>query len=221
VTYPGYPAQDPGESDAAHRFRRDRDAAHLDGLLPIGPEKRRYLKEMHAFILGIAVTQASRAPPRSWFGRAATAPDPRGFRRGLRRRCGGERGMRIDMTEIYKFVRREVFATCPRREVPLAPGQAVLVHRHAIHGVAPWARGRRLRRRAGDRLFPARKLRQFDDWLNLAVNVSKQDAWGDLQVAFRAMRAARRPGGPSAALCRPAAPPSRRGGPRCSSGPRR
>jgi hypothetical protein len=41
VTYPGYPAPDPEESDAAHRFRRDRDAAHLDGLLPVGPEKRR------------------------------------------------------------------------------------------------------------------------------------------------------------------------------------
>ena len=59
VTYPGYPGQDPGESDAAHRFRRDRDAAHLDGLLPVGPEKRRYLREFHAFILGIALTEAA------------------------------------------------------------------------------------------------------------------------------------------------------------------
>jgi hypothetical protein len=38
----------------------------------VGPEKRRFLREMHAFILGIAVTEAARAPPRSSFGRAAT-----------------------------------------------------------------------------------------------------------------------------------------------------
>jgi hypothetical protein len=70
VTYPGYPRQDPGESDAAHRFRRDRDAAHLDGLLPVGPEKRRFLRETHAFILGIAVTEASEgaAPLVVWEG---------------------------------------------------------------------------------------------------------------------------------------------------------
>jgi hypothetical protein len=41
VTYPGYPAQDPGESDAAHRFRATGTRPISMGLLPVGPEKRR------------------------------------------------------------------------------------------------------------------------------------------------------------------------------------
>ena len=32
VVYPGYPGRDPGESDAAHRYRHRRYAAHVDGL---------------------------------------------------------------------------------------------------------------------------------------------------------------------------------------------
>ncbi|WP_257891888.1 hypothetical protein [Gymnodinialimonas phycosphaerae] len=70
VTYPGYPGRDAHESDAIHRFRRDRDAAHLDGLLPVGPEKRRHLHEPHAWILGIALTRAdaNAAPLVVWEG---------------------------------------------------------------------------------------------------------------------------------------------------------
>ena len=40
VVYPGYPKQDKDESDANHRFRVLRAAAHVDGLLPIGPARR-------------------------------------------------------------------------------------------------------------------------------------------------------------------------------------
>lgn len=140
VTYPGYPVQDAGENDVAHRFRRDRDAAHLDGLLPIGSQKRRHLKETHAYILGIAVTQASpdAAPLAVWEGshrliRAAFADALADL---PPQQWGDE-----DVTDVYQQVRREVFATCDRVEVPLSPGQAVLVHRHTIHGVAPWASG--------------------------------------------------------------------------------
>ena len=39
VIRPGYPQPSPEETPAAFAFRRDRDAAHLDGLLPIGPDK--------------------------------------------------------------------------------------------------------------------------------------------------------------------------------------
>jgi hypothetical protein len=140
VTYPGYPGRDAGESDAAHRFRRDRDAAHLDGLLPVGPEKRRFLREQHAFILGIAVTEASAdaAPLVVWEG------SHRVIRRAFAEAFDGippGRWPGIDVTNAYHTARREVFEHCARREVPLRPGQAVLVHRHAIHGVAPWAEG--------------------------------------------------------------------------------
>jgi hypothetical protein len=140
VTWHGYPGRDPGESDAAHRFRRDRDGAHLDGLLPIGPEKRRFLKEMHAFVLGIAVTEAEAdaAPLVVWEG------SHRLIRPAFAQAFAGaapEDWPEIDVTEIYRETRRAVFAQCPRRLVALRPGEAVLLHRHAIHGVAPWAEG--------------------------------------------------------------------------------
>ena len=44
----------------------------------------------------------------------------------------------LDVTETYQAARRQVFETCDRVEVPLVPGQAVLLHRHLVHGVAPW-----------------------------------------------------------------------------------
>ena len=34
--------------------------------------------------------------------------------------------------------RRKVFETCPRIELPAKPGEAYLLHRHCLHGVAPW-----------------------------------------------------------------------------------
>jgi hypothetical protein len=166
VTYPGYPAPDPEESDAAHRFRRDRDAAHLDGLLPVGPEKRRHLRELHAFILGIAVTEADpdAAPLVVWEGshhriRAAFA---RAFD-GVPAEEWGE----IDMTGAYAEVRRAVFASCPRREVPLRPGQCVLVHRHAIHGVAPWREGARAAEDGRAIVYFRPEVARPEDWLNL------------------------------------------------------
>lgn len=138
VTYPGYPLQDADESAAAHRFRRDRDAAHLDGLLPLGPEKRRHLVEPHAWILGVALTEADAAPLVVWEGSQDV------IRRAFTQAFTGVAPAdwaQVDVTNIYKAARAEVFAKCPRVEVPLAVGEAVLVHRMAIHGVAPWAEG--------------------------------------------------------------------------------
>lgn len=140
VTYPGYPVQDVDESDAAHRFRRDRDAAHLDGLLPVGPDKRRHLQEPHAWILGIALTRADAraAPLVVWDGSHNV------IRRVFAQVFDGiapETWADMDVTDVYKAARREVFETCPRVEVPLKPGQSVLLHRMVIHGVAPWAQG--------------------------------------------------------------------------------
>ena len=47
----------------------------------------------------------------------------------------------LDVTDAYKAARAEVFETCRRVEVPLGVGETVLLHRHVIHGVAPWRRG--------------------------------------------------------------------------------
>lgn len=45
----------------------------------------------------------------------------------------------VDVTDTYKTARQEVFDTCERIEIIAGPGQAILLHRHLLHGVAPWA----------------------------------------------------------------------------------
>lgn len=137
ICHPGYPQPSPEESEAAYNFRRNRDAAHVDGLLAEGPEKRRYLKEPHAYILGITLTEQSgdAAPLTVWKGshhimKAMFAKAFAGHAPGT--------WTDIDVTAAYQEARREVFASCERVALPSAPGEAVLVHRHLVHGVAPW-----------------------------------------------------------------------------------
>lgn len=137
VTYPGYPRQDPSESDAAHRYRVTRDAAHLDGLLPIGAKRRRMIREPHAWVLGLPLDpmRAGQAPLVVWEGsqeilRAAlqdalAAHAPRDW-------------PDVDVTEIYQAARREIFQTCARVEITATPGEAILLHRLMLHGVGPW-----------------------------------------------------------------------------------
>ena len=136
IAYPGYPKQDRGETDAAHGFRKNRDAAHVDGLKSIGPEKRRKLDEPHAFILGVPLSNSTDAPLVVWdkshqiIGKA--------FRHAL----GGitpDEWSSIDLTDTYQKARKQVFDTCRRIELPVVEGQATLLHRFTLHGVAPWA----------------------------------------------------------------------------------
>jgi hypothetical protein len=128
-----------GETDGQHRFRRDRDAAHVDGLLGLGQPKRRFLKEPHQFILGLPMVEASpgASPFVIWEGSheimreafaaafsgrpPATWPD-------------------IDITEIYIDARKRCFETCRRMEIHARPGEAYIAHRLSLHGVAPWAK---------------------------------------------------------------------------------
>lgn len=136
--FPGYPRPRRGEGDAAFRYRRDRDAAHVDGLLPEGAARRRHLREPHAWILGLPLTDTGpdAAPLVVWegshhlmraaFARVFDGTDPEGW---------GE----VDVTDAYQAARREVFATCRRVAVHARPGEAYVIHRLALHGVAPWA----------------------------------------------------------------------------------
>lgn len=135
IVYPGYPRQDAGESDAAHAFRLRRDSAHLDGLLPEGPDNLRHLREPHAFIIGVPLNDVAASPLVVWPGshliigaafRAAFA--------GVDPRLWGD----LDVTDIYQAARRKVFDTCQRMELPVQVGQLSYLHRHLIHGVAPW-----------------------------------------------------------------------------------
>lgn len=138
IVYPGYPRQDADESDVAHRFRVKRDAAHMDGLLPEGAAKRRHLREPHAYILGVTLNDVAASPLVVW-------PDSHKIMRAafVERFAGiaPDLWAEEDVTDAYQTARRRVFETCTRVPVPLRLGQAVLLDRHLIHGVAPWDGG--------------------------------------------------------------------------------
>ncbi|CUH44108.1 hypothetical protein [Ruegeria atlantica] len=140
VVYPGYPRPRRGENEAACRYRRNRDAAHVDGLRPMGPDRRRRVDEPHAWILGIPLTEASAdaAPMVLWEGSHKILGAA--FQHAMEDQPKDNRHQ-IDVTDIYQTARREVFETCPRIELPAKPGEAYLLHRHCLHGVAPWAEG--------------------------------------------------------------------------------
>lgn len=140
VIRPGYPQPSPEESPAAYVFRRDRDAAHVDGLIAEGPAKRRFIREPHAFILGIALNEAAAeaSPLVVWEG-SQTIVGP-ALRAALVDHDPAD-GDKVDITDTYQAARREAFARCPRRTLPLRRGEAVLLHRHLLHGVSPWREG--------------------------------------------------------------------------------
>ena len=135
VMFPGYPIKDPTENFAAFNFRKDRFAAHVDGLRPVGLDRRRFLKEPHAFVLGLPLDETAACPLVVWEGShevmrtafsSVFGPHP------------VEEWGDIDVTEIYVSARREVFDKCPIKKVTAKPGEAYLIHRLALHGVAPW-----------------------------------------------------------------------------------
>ena len=159
IVYDGYPSRDKNENESAHLFRLNRDAAHMDGLLPEHPNKRRHLREPHAFIIGMALNEARASPLVVWEGsqHVMTAA----FRRIFDEINPVDFGD-LDVTNAYQVARREVFDTCRRVEVPTSVGEAVILHRHLIHGVAPWA-GDALKE--GRIIAYFRPLADYDVWL--------------------------------------------------------
>lgn len=137
VVYPGYPRPRAGENDAAFRYRARRDAAHVDGVKMYGTGRNRRVEEPHAWVLGIPLTDSppEAAPLVVWegshevmrrgFAAAFEGHDPRDWHQ-------------VDVTEAYKAARAEVFETCPRVAVHARPGEAYLMHRLCLHGVAGW-----------------------------------------------------------------------------------
>lgn len=142
VVYPGYPRAREGESEAAFRYRRDRDAAHVDGIkLIAGVEgRRRTLDEPHAWVLGLPLNHASAhaAPLVVWEGSHVIMRDT--FRDALRG-IPIQRWMQTDITDAYVAARKLVFETCKRVTITAQPGETYLIHRLALHGVAPWGEG--------------------------------------------------------------------------------
>ncbi|WP_299295610.1 hypothetical protein [uncultured Tateyamaria sp.] len=132
VIYPGYPQPDPDQSAANHRYRVDRCAAHVDGLLPEGPERRRFARELHAYILGLPLDDSTEAPTVIWPG------SHRIMRAALREVIGSGPAGYVDVTDAYHAARRAVFATCDPVPIRATLGQSFVIDRFALHGTAPW-----------------------------------------------------------------------------------
>ena len=49
--------------------------------------------------------------------------------------------LQSDLTAAYMAARREAFEHCRRVELPARPGEAYVLHRLCLHGVAPWRKG--------------------------------------------------------------------------------
>lgn len=128
VVYREYPKQDVGESDGAHRYRIKRAGAHVDGLHL--EEGRRIVRECHSFILGLPLVHATACPLVVW-------PESHLMMRdAFREIIGSGAPLGADVTEIYKATREAVFERCPPQEITIEPGQAVLLDRHLLHGIA-------------------------------------------------------------------------------------
>ena len=137
ICYPGFPKRMQSESDAAFAFRLKRDAAHVDGLHPVGPQRQRRLEEFSGFLLGIPITDTSdgAAPLVVWEGSHKImarmfvdqlSPVPR------------ENWPELDLTQAYQTARKHVFETCTCKVLHAKPGEAYVLHRMALHGVAAW-----------------------------------------------------------------------------------
>ncbi len=137
ITYPGYPKQDPAESDAAFRYRLNRAAAHVDGIKADLPDRRRCVGEAHAYVLGIPLNSApeNASPLVVWEGSHRIMQ--RAFQAALSE-AQPEGLHRHDITEAYQAARAEVFETCRKITVHARPGESYLLHRFTLHGVAPW-----------------------------------------------------------------------------------
>ncbi len=139
VVYPGYPKARAGESAAGLAYRVKRDAAHLDGL-KLGNNKRRFMDEYHAYILGVGLTGCSQdaSPLVVWEGSHEVL---RNVLQKALQDTPPARWHEVDLTEAYHAARRKIFEQCQRVEVSAQPGEAYVVHRFALHGVAPWGVG--------------------------------------------------------------------------------
>lgn len=140
VCFPGYPQPWDGETDAAFGFRKNRDAAHVDGLTRTPPDRRRFLGEVHGFILGLPMSDPGpeAAPVTVYEGSHER------MRAAFLDRFAGiapKDWSTEDVTDIYVATRRACFEQCRRVKIYAKPGEAYLIHRLALHGVAPWGEG--------------------------------------------------------------------------------
>lgn len=133
VIYPGYPRRDPDQSEANHRFRVKHKAAHVDGLLPEGPQRRRFAREFHAYILGIHLDATQAGATLVWPGSHKV------MGAAFRAAVGSGPVDQVDLTDVYQSARRCVLETTDPVPLTGEPGASFLLHRFALHGTAPWS----------------------------------------------------------------------------------
>lgn len=136
---PGYPQPSDTETPTAFAFRKNRGAAHLDGLIADAQGRRRII-EPHGWILGLPLTacDSGAAPLTVW---ESSAEILRESLLDALRAHPSERWGEVDVTEAYKAARARCFAECRRIDLPARPGEAILLHRLTLHGVSPWQEG--------------------------------------------------------------------------------
>ena len=135
VIRPGYPRPSETEPEPAFKYRLNRDAAHLDGLL-LQSDGTRIMQEPHHWILGIPLNKSDASPLVVWDGSHSIL---RAALLAALANVPAEKWGRVDLNPAYQAARRVIFATCTRRLLPAKPGEATLLHRLTLHGVAPWA----------------------------------------------------------------------------------
>ena len=161
-----YPKPRQGETKAGFTYRLTRDAAHVDGLLPVGAERRRMLREPHAYVLGLPLNTCDikASPMVVWEGshlimhkafQAALNPYP------------AAQWSDIDLSDVYHAARREAFESCRRVAVHAEPGQAYAIHRLALHGVAPWQAGAHAPSEGRMIAYFRPELNDIEEWPNL------------------------------------------------------
>lgn len=138
TVYRGYPKPRANESPSAFAYRRDRDGAHVDGLLPLGPNRRRHIIEPHRYILGIPLTPVTQEHAPMIYYNGSSDIMRRAFSEAFAHISRGEDVASVDVTDIYHKARRTVFETCERAVVTAPFGSAYIVDPMCLHGIAPW-----------------------------------------------------------------------------------
>ena len=124
MVYPGYPKPRSRESEAAFRFCKIHDLAHIDEILPHGPTRRRKLIEPHALILGVLLNEC--AAGASLLVVWPTSPDI--ICRHLTAaflQVDAATWVDLDITAAYQAAQQEVFATWQRLELHVKPGKPI------------------------------------------------------------------------------------------------
>ncbi|HCH23546.1 MAG TPA: hypothetical protein DE179_04550 [Oceanospirillaceae bacterium] len=134
---PGYPQASASESSASFQYRKQRYAAHFDGLRPLGPERRRHLTEQHSFILGIPLSShlPEAGPVMVWPGSHKLV---QAWLQTELAQVPEQHWSEKDITDGYQLVRRHILETIQPEPIYAPLGGAYLIHRHALHGQGLW-----------------------------------------------------------------------------------